>query len=161
MHGLDAVIFPAYRFADEFLGGPQPSNAVAQATDRLILQTWKRLSAKGIRVIVPGDVPGMRPTSDPECIAQSRRSNDPCAVDRSAVVHPSRTSTLAIQHPDLATEIPLTRYFCDAHSCHGLIGGVVVYFDSHHLTDTYSRSLARYLGASVAAALPPRRQPAA
>jgi hypothetical protein len=49
--------------------------------------------------------------------------------------------------------IPLTRYFCDARKCHAVIGGVVVYFDSHHMTTTYSRSLARYIGPQIAAAM--------
>ena len=38
-----------------------------------------------------------------------------------------------------------------AHAGNG--DDVVVYFDAHHMTTTFSRSLARYLGASVATAL--------
>ena len=60
---------------------------------------------------------------------------------------------LADANPRLAAHVRLTQYFCDAQRCHALIGGVVVYFDSHHLTTSYSRSLARYLGDAVAAAI--------
>jgi SGNH domain (fused to AT3 domains) len=98
-------------------------------------------------------VPGMRPLADPDCLAQSKARYDPCARDRASVVRPSLLATVAQQHPDVATYVPLTQYFCDAAKCHAVIGGVVVYFDSHHMTRTYSRSLARYLGADVAAAM--------
>ena len=62
-------------------------------------------------------------------------------------------TALAQRNPQLVSYLPLTQFFCDASKCHGLIGGVVVYFDSHHLTTTYWRSLARYLGAEVAGVL--------
>ncbi|HET6818552.1 MAG TPA: acyltransferase family protein [Mycobacteriales bacterium] len=150
---LDAVVFPSYRYADQFLEGMNGSATAVAATRQRVLATWSRLVAHGIRVIVPGDVPGMRPVIDPQCLAQSRTRYDPCAVRRSSVVRPNITFSLALAHPELATAIPLTQYFCDQVKCHALIGGVVVYFDSHHLTSTYSRSLARYLGAAVASAL--------
>ena len=60
---------------------------------------------------------------------------------------------LAQRNPQLASYLSLTRFFCDASKCHALIGGVVVYFDSHHLTTTFSRSLAGYLGADLAQVL--------
>jgi hypothetical protein len=64
---------------------------------------------------------------------------------------------LAQRNPELASYLPLTQFFCDATKCHALIGGVVVYFDSHHLTTTFSRSLAGYLGADITGIL--RKQP--
>lgn len=117
------------------------------------LAEWRAFARHGTRVIVTSDVPGMRPTSDPQCIADSRASYDPCAVSRASVVRPNPTSLLAQRHPELASYLPLTRFFCDPAKCHALIGGVVVYFDSHHLTTTFSRSLARYLGAEIAGVL--------
>jgi len=42
-------------------------------------------------------------------------------------------------------------YGVGSRQCHALIGGVVaVSFDSHYLTRTYSRSLARYLAHDMA-----------
>jgi hypothetical protein len=78
-------------------------------------------------------------------------------VKRSDVVRPTLPATLAQRHPGLATYLPLDQYFCDATMCHALIGGVVVYFDAHHMTTTFSRSLAPYLGPEVASALRARR----
>ncbi|MFL6136509.1 MAG: acyltransferase family protein [Frankiaceae bacterium] len=157
MPRLDAVVFAGYRFADEFVEGAHEPAPVVRTAEQRILATWEALAARGIRVIVTGDVPGMRPVDDPDCLAQSDVRYDPCARDRASVVRPSLLATVAQQHPDVASYLPLTRYFCDATKCHALIGGVVVYFDSHHLTRTYSRSLARYLGADVQAAMTARR----
>ena len=44
------------------------------------------------------------------------------------------------------TAVDTTLYFCDTGFCHALIGGVVVYFDDHHLTATYAVTLARIIG---------------
>lgn len=151
---LDAVIFPSYRYANAFTAGHSANPGQIHAVQQQILTLWSALAAHGTRVIVTDDVPGMRPTADPECIAASKARYDPCAVNRTSVVAPNLTTTLAQQPPQLASYLPLTQYFCDPSRCRGLIGGVVVYFDSHHLTTTYSRSLARYLGAEVTAALP-------
>jgi hypothetical protein len=155
---LDAVLFPSYAFTDKFTTGGHPTAQESQDRQRQVLSLWSAFAAHHTRVIVPDDVPGMRPTSDPECIAQSAAAYDPCAVDRSSVVAPNPITRLAQANPKLATYLPLTRYFCDATRCHGLIGGVVVYFDSHHLTTTYSRSLARYLGEALDAAMTAERQ---
>jgi hypothetical protein len=53
------------------------------------------------------------------------------------------------------TAIDTTPYFCDRTFCHALIGGVVVYFDEHHLTATYAVTLARAVGPQLAGLLAP------
>jgi peptidoglycan/LPS O-acetylase OafA/YrhL len=152
MPGLDAVIFASHIDAKLYLTGPGATSSDVALARQRVLATWSTFVRRGIRVLVAEDVPGMRPDSDPECIAMSSKSYDPCAVRRAAVVRPNLLTTLAQDHPGLVRYLRLTKYFCDADSCHGLIGGVVVYFDSHHLTATYSRTLAPYLGADVNAA---------
>jgi hypothetical protein len=156
LRGLSAVIFASHRDAGLYLEGANPTPQQQDAANRQILATWSAFATRGIRVIVPGDVPGMRPESDPECIAMSSATYDPCALPRSAVVQGNVMTALAREHPHLASYLSLTHYFCDAARCHGLIGGVVVYFDSHHMTATFSRSLAPYLGADLQAVLADR-----
>jgi peptidoglycan/LPS O-acetylase OafA/YrhL len=153
---LNGVIFASYRFWQEFTSGPNATASQVSATKRQIRAMWRRYRAHGTRVIVVQDVPGMRPQLDPECIARSHVTYDPCAVSRSRVVQPTVTTRLAHSHPTLASYVPTAQYFCDRTHCHGLIGGVVVYFDDHHMTTTFSRSLAPYLGPSLAAALQQR-----
>src|SRR5215213_4319059 len=158
MPHLDAVVFASHIGARAYLTGNDASGStVAQARHR-VLDTWSALTRRGVRVIVTEDVPGMRPDSDPECIARSQDRYDPCSVDRGSVVRSNLLTGLAQQNPRLARYVPLTRFFCDAKRCHGLIGGVIVYYDAHHITTTYSHSLAPYLGSEIAAALPPLRR---
>ncbi|MEP6851710.1 MAG: SGNH hydrolase domain-containing protein [bacterium] len=61
--------------------------------------------------------------------------------------------SLTQAYPELASYLPLSQYVCDTTTCHALIGEVVVYFDSHHLTSAFSRSMAPYFRADVDAAL--------
>jgi hypothetical protein len=157
MRRLDAVVFASHIGARTYLAGPNPSDADIRAAQDRVLATWTALARRGVRVIVTEDVPGMRPSSDPECVARSGRRYDPCAVDRSSVVRPNFMTELARRHPRLVHYQPLSQFFCDAARCHAVIGGEVVYYDAHHLTTTYSRSLAPYLGAAVESALVPRR----
>jgi peptidoglycan/LPS O-acetylase OafA/YrhL len=150
---LDAVVFPSYRFAADFLGGRDATPADIRRTREAVLRTWTAFARHGTRVIVTGDVPGMRPDADPECLAQSRESYDPCATPRTGEGAGNLPAALAEADPSRAAFLSLARYFCDAAKCHALIGGVVVYFDSHHLTTTYAQSLADDLGDRIAAVL--------
>ena len=47
----------------------------------------------------------------------------------------------------------LTDAYCDATTCYTVIGGVVVYADNNHVSNTYARTLAPYLGPRIVAAL--------
>jgi hypothetical protein len=157
MPHLAAVIFASFTSAARFLTGQwSPSAGAERAARTAMLQTWSAFARHGVRVIVTEDVPGVRPHSDPECIAQSRATHDPCTVRRSRAVRPNIMDQLARAHPNIVTYLRLDQYFCDSSRCHGLIGGLVVYFDSNHLTATFSRSLAPYLGAQIAPLLQPR-----
>jgi hypothetical protein len=151
---LDGVIFVSHDSARKFLAGTNPTAAAVSDAGRQVLAAWNALTERGVRVFVTEDVPGLRPDNAPECIAMSAADDDPCSRPRSGLLHDNLLTNLAKAHPDLARYVPTDQYFCDAHRCHALVGGVIVYFDSHHLTDTYSRSLGPYLGAQIAAALP-------
>jgi hypothetical protein len=152
MPHLDAVVFAGYRYADAFTVGRQPTAQQERGREQQVLAFWSALARHGTRALVTDDVPGTRPVDTPTCIDRTR-GDDPCSVPRSDVVASNPITDLADANPRLAAHVPLTQYFCDAQRCHALIGGVVVYFDSHHLTTSYSRSLARYLGDAVAAAM--------
>ena len=99
---------------------------------------------RGIRVIVTGRVPGRDGTTTPTA-SHSQRYPRP----------EFRASFSVVNQPDHGPrDIPAAEpVFCDATGCHGLIGGVVVYFDTHHIPETYSRSLAPYLALYLGARL--------
>ncbi len=147
---LDAVVFPSYAGAARLLTGtetPSP-DAEAQARDA-VLETWQTLSRRGTAIVVPQDVPGTRPDDAPRCIAASSAPRDPCARARSDLVLDNLTFDLAKRHPDKATPVPMEQFFCGDQSCHAVIGGVVVYSDAHHITETFGLTLAPYLGRHV------------
>lgn len=153
MPQVDAVVFSSYVLAQLYLVGPDATPADVATGRQRIVATWAAYRKHGIPVVVTEDVPGMRPDAGPECIAKTTVDYDPCALPRSSVVKPNLLSTLARANPELVTYVPMSQYFCDATTCHSLIGGVVVYSDSHHMTTTFSRSLAQYLGPAVTAVL--------
>jgi hypothetical protein len=39
------------------------------------------------------------------------------------------------------TFVDTARYFCDTRRCYSFIGGLPVYFDASHLSDSYSRTI--------------------
>jgi hypothetical protein len=61
----------------------------------------------------------------------------------------------AAQRSDLPGNVrllDLTRFFCYDGFCPAVIGNVLVYHDQSHLTVTYARTLAPFLGAEILAA---------
>jgi len=148
---LSGVLFASHDDAQTYLAGPNAGADAVAAASRQVVTSWTKFHSRGIPIVVTGDVPGTRPNSAPACVAASR-SNDPCAIPRASLSLSNMESSLASANPDLVTELPLDKYFCDARLCHALIGGLIVYSDSHHLTTAYSRSMGRYLGKDVATA---------
>lgn len=152
---LDAVVFASHVSAQNYLAGASPSADDIRNASNQVISSWSAFVEQGVRVIVTEDVPGMRPTDGPECIALSAQTYDPCSMPRSEVVKSNLMTELAQEHSHLVSFLPLEQYFCDLARCHSLIGGVIVYSDSHHLTTTYSRTLATYIGSSIADTLRP------
>jgi peptidoglycan/LPS O-acetylase OafA/YrhL len=150
----DAVVFASHEGAQVYLAGSKATPSEVAQASRNVIASWTAYHQAGIPMLVTGDVPGMRPLSDPECIAKSTATTDPCSLPAASVVKPNLMTTLAAANPSLVASLPLTPMMCDASRCHGVIGGVVVYSDSHHLTDTFSRSMSGYLGSAVQALLP-------
>jgi peptidoglycan/LPS O-acetylase OafA/YrhL len=82
--------------------------------------------------------------SSPDCIAASGVLVDPCAGRRTQRVTPDSIAT-GVRGIPRARVLDLTDYFCDPTTCHTVIGGTVVYWDTSHITATFSRSLAPFL----------------
>ena len=144
---ISVVIFQSYqRSAEKPL-----TTDLQQQYERAVREVWDRLQDAGKAIIVLSDVPGTRPDAAPTCIADHSSEYDPCATPPRELTTTNRVYTLAAADPTITT-VDLDKYFCD-DKCHSMIGGVVVYFDSHHLTATYARTLAPYLAAPIAEAI--------
>jgi len=52
-------------------------------------------------------------------------------------------------HDPMARVVDLTDHICVGSVCHAVNGGVITYLDASHLTATYARTMAPYLGPAV------------
>jgi peptidoglycan/LPS O-acetylase OafA/YrhL len=145
-HGQYDLIITSNRESVKALGqqGWAGSEQAAEKGFHTYLQRW---AAGGTPVVVIHDLPypGKHTGNIPDCLAQHVGHVHECdgtpaswqwyypyaaAADGVAGVH----------------VIDMTRYFCTERTCPAVIGGVTVYFDGSHMTSTYSRTLAPYLG---------------
>jgi peptidoglycan/LPS O-acetylase OafA/YrhL len=148
--GIDLVVFQSY------VGAVPPGYTTEQRTAFLarMQATWQRLLEAGKRVAVINDSPGTRPDRTPDCVSREIHQYDPCRRTISTSALTNAMFEAAKQTPGV-TAVDTTPYFCDRTFCHAVIGGVVVYFDDHHLTATYAVTLARIVGVELAGALVP------
>ncbi|KQY50250.1 MULTISPECIES: acyltransferase family protein [unclassified Nocardioides] len=115
------------------------------------------LTSTGVPVVVIRDTP--IPIQDgiddiPDCLAL--HDDDPAACSGPRDVWESGDPSIAAarQLADRGVSIAdLTDSLCDETTCWGAIGGVVVYADGHHLTNTYSHTLAPQLAPYLLKAL--------
>jgi peptidoglycan/LPS O-acetylase OafA/YrhL len=129
-----------------------PSNIYGRAiTTQDFSSAWNALITKGKHVVAMRDLPSAGDEDLPACIAENLSQYDPCALPRD-------TATLAVaDDPMLAAVratkgvglVDLTDDFCGPVVCHPLIGGLIVNFGSNHMSATFSRTLAPYVGAAI------------
>lgn len=113
------------------------------------IDRWWTLDSLGLTVIGIRDTP--RPTLDvPECVEVKGPDSQDCG--RPAAWYGLDQPSLAARHPGLPDNvrlIDLTRYFCVDGFCPAVIGNVLVYHDGSHLTATYTRTVAPFLGDAI------------
>jgi hypothetical protein len=148
--GIDLVVFQSY--VD--VVPPEYTPEQRSAFVALMQTTWERLLDAGKRVAVIGDVPGTIPVRTPDCVSREIHQYDPCRRARDTLVLSNPEYEAARETPGV-TAFDITPYFCDSTFCHSVIGGVVVYFDAHHMTTTYAVTLARIVGKKPAGPLQP------
>jgi peptidoglycan/LPS O-acetylase OafA/YrhL len=104
-------------------------------------RSWKRIVDAGAKVATLLDTP--RPGMDiADCVSANENRLTRCAVARSRAVNDE-----GAVYRDAAAKVPgvtvidLNDAICPTDVCAAVIGGVLVYRDSNHLTDTYARTL--------------------
>ena len=109
------------------------------------------IQAEGRVVALMGDVPltgdayGDR-LNVAECLAQN--SADPSVCNNSRERALNSMAQREFVRAKLGQDFPVLESqenFCDATTCYAAVGGVPVFFDASHLTDTFSRSLGMWL----------------
>jgi len=130
------------------LGPDESRTAVREG----LVATWSRMTAFGTPVIAIRDTP--RPRIDvPECVIEHYPDLDPCVVDLEAAMAGNTPQVEAIARVEGASLVDLTDSICPEESCPPILDDVLVWRDSHHLTNTFARSLTPNLAEALSAAL--------
>ena len=126
---------------------PQTKEAMSAG----LAKRWGQLEARGIHVAVLLDNPGPA-VNVYECVAKNRERLSACAFSRQEGIDRSAAPTqlAAASAIPSVTVVDLTPGICPTEKCEPVIGGVLVYRQGSHLTDTYVRTLAPRLHAALA-----------
>lgn len=114
------------------------------------------LVAAGISVVHIRDTPDMTGAGDvPDCVGRYRDQLDRCALAASVALGGHKYFPRLQQAlPEGATAIDLSDRICTQTHCPAVVGNVMVWRDSHHLTATYARTISPYLWQRLRSAEP-------
>ena len=113
---------------------------------------WAPLVERGTQVVVIRDIPEMTAGTN-RCIAETSGEAGSCDRPEREAVHNDLLVEAAKDQPGVVV-VDMNDFFCEDGMCTPVVGGVVGYRDSHHLTATYATTLAPYLGERLEAAVP-------
>jgi hypothetical protein len=117
------------------------------AWDAGLATTIRRASAAAASVALIGDTP-RAPTDPPVCLSAHPASQLACATTFAQAIDPVHTAAeaavAAAGHVTFVDPAPLV---CPSDPCPVVLGRILVYRDTHHITETFSRTLAPYLAA--------------
>jgi len=114
---------------------------------------FDQMISAGMRVLVINDVP-RADTLIADCVASNPNNLAACDGTRADRLKRDRlyAAAMAFDNPQVST-VDFTDAFCDATTCYGVIGGVIVYFDADHLSRTFAMTLRAPLESAITAAL--------
>lgn len=107
---------------------------------------WRVAQEAGSKVVPILDNPEIT-TEALSCVSDApadQRSFDSCSVPEQQGLGGADYNGLAADAAGIAA-VDLHQYFCRDDTCPVVIGGVIVYRDAHHMTATYSKTLAPFL----------------
>lgn len=137
------------------VGGESLTASEAGAEADAITRAWERLEQAGITVVAIRDTP--QPVSAgifdlPECVYSASDAARECSFDADValVTDPQVEATERMPGTRL---VDMTRYFCVDGVCPPIVGRALVYSDGHHITATYSESLAGLLEEEIDTAI--------
>lgn len=139
------VITTQYRIHRMAEGGSQ---AAEQRTGHAVADLWRELRGRGISVIGIADVPKLDIRPD-QCIQQDAA----CAADQGKVQGQGDPMTVAKRLMPEVPVVDMSDALCREGKCPMIIGNIVAWRDSHHLTASFVRSMAGRFNQRILAAM--------
>lgn len=122
---------------------PPPGETVESATVDGLVEAWSSLPE--VPIIAIRDNPGMT-SGTIECVAEhGLRAGELCSRPRAEALEHFDGQAEAAELVPNATVIDLTELYCTDAVCSPVIGNVLVFRDSRHITSTWARTLTPYL----------------
>ncbi|WP_408637524.1 acyltransferase family protein [Nocardia terpenica] len=132
-----------------FTTGTRPVDDGGDETPAEYLDVWSALHDRGLNVVAIRDTPWLRRNGIRyraiDCLAH-RGTPVSCGMRREDALSPVDPALAAAAAFPNVFPIDLTDAVCEPDVCPVVEGNVLIYHDEHHLTSTYSRSLAPELG---------------
>ncbi|MCW5696962.1 MAG: acyltransferase [Bauldia sp.] len=132
----------SYAFADV------PRSGARDVMRDALLRRWDRLIEMGIGVIAIADTPSM-PQSSAGCLVSGDAS---CIVDRPATARQDPVLMAAALEPRVAL-VDVTDAICGPSTCDPVVGNVLVWMDSNHLTNSYALTMTDLFGRELERAM--------
>jgi hypothetical protein len=106
---------------------------------------WTQLEDHGISVVPIKETPTMS-FDPPDCVAKYGASSARCEepVSKAIPSDPPTVQATRLMHGNVKL-IDMNKFVCGPAECPSVVGNVLVYFDPHHMTSSYSKTLAPYL----------------
>ena len=123
-----------------------------KATIEGFRQAWAPLVERGSQVVVIRDIPEMSAGTN-LCISETSGADGACDRAENEAVHDDLLVEAAKDQPGVSV-VDMNDFFCRDGSCTPVVGGVIGYRDSHHITATYSTTLAPFLDERLETAVP-------
>ncbi|UJW32719.1 acyltransferase [Saccharothrix sp. AJ9571] len=144
-----AYVFTSFYARQEIADDGTGRSQLAQYREGLDTY-WSAWTAAGAQVYVLADPPLNGDVREADCVSINSQQPAACAVERRLAQPPDPLTEAArtSRNPGVSL-IDLTDYFCDANQCHGVVGNVVVYYDSDHLNREFARTLTPMIAAEV------------
>ncbi|MFI6166258.1 acyltransferase family protein [Nocardia sp. NPDC051052] len=132
-----------------FTTGTRPRDDTGDETPPEYLDVWSALGDRGLKVIAIRDTPWLRGNGVRykaiDCLAKGG-DRVSCGMKRTDALDPINPELAPTWSFPNVYPIDLTDAVCDDAVCPVANGNILVYHDEHHLTASYSRSLADELG---------------
>lgn len=132
-----------------------PGAEQAAAVEAAYAESLDRWVAGGVPVVVIRDTPdaGTDLQNVPDCVAWKADDLAACDGDLGRVPDDPLAAAADAHPSDLVSVADLTDLICRDETCYSTVGGLVVYFEAGHLSETFARSTAPYLRPALVEAM--------